>query len=101
MGMDMEAEPVCPKGHDLKRRKADAEYACDVCEKDIATGKRFYDCRKCDWSICLKCHKEAKEAAAEKIHDDDDLDEAELLQAFCELHVKMVRKGKILQHQCE
>lgn len=102
MGMDMEAEPVCPKDHALKKRKADAEYACDVCEKDIMNGKRFYDCRKCDWCICLKCYKEAKEAATEKIHDDDeDLEEAELLQAFCEMHVKTVRKGKTLQHQCE
>merc|ERR1719491_2136647 len=101
--MDMEAEPVCPEGHGLKRRKATEEYACDVCEKDIVVGKRFYDCRKCDWCMCVKCHKEAKEAAADDSHDDFEcLDpEEELMQTFCEMHVTPVRKGNRLQQQCD
>jgi hypothetical protein len=32
-----------------------AGYECDVCQEDILDGKRFFDCRKCDFSMCLKC----------------------------------------------
>ena len=47
----------CPQGHTLKRRKAeDSGYECDVCSADIVEGKRFYDCRTCDYCMCQKCH---------------------------------------------
>jgi len=101
MGMDFDPEPVCPADHGLKRRKAEEEYACDVCEKDILVGKRFYDCRKCDWCICLRCHKQAKEEAAAQFEADNDDDPAEIMQAFCEMNVTPVRKGNRVQHQCD
>jgi hypothetical protein len=104
-GMGAEIKIACPQGHDLKRRKAEAaEYECDVCQKDISTGKRFYDCRKCDFSMCQRCHKKAVEAAHEDSDDFDDDDEqniAEMLSAFCEMHSTVVRQGKRLQHKCD
>jgi len=51
----------CPEGHGFKRRKADGDYECDACGCDIPTGKRVFDCRKCDYSLCQKCHKAKKE----------------------------------------
>ena len=44
----------CHLGHPLKRRRAPNEYECDVCDKDIFTGKRFFDCRKCNSCVCQK-----------------------------------------------
>merc|ERR1712217_53584 len=87
-------------GHDLRRRKAQAaEYECDICGKDIATGKRFYDCRKCDWCICQRCYKDAEaELAAE---EEDDADAVELMEAFCEMHTTAVRKGGRLHFKCD
>lgn len=32
-----------------------AGYECDACGEDILDGKRFFDCRKCDFSMCVKC----------------------------------------------
>lgn len=104
MAMNMDDAPphvpvLCPEGHELKRRKAQsAEYECDLCGKDIAEGKRFFDCRKCDWSICQKCHKQRE---AEIQDDEDEFDCAEMLEAFCELHTTAVRKGKRLQFKCD
>ena len=31
----------CHLGHPLKRRRAPNEYECDVCDKDVSTGKRL------------------------------------------------------------
>jgi len=102
-GMDDAPPPgvaTCPEGHDLKRRKAQsAEYECDVCAKDIVEGKRFFDCRKCDWSMCQKCHKQREAEILQE--DEDDIDHSELLEAFCELHTTAVRKGRRLQFKCD
>merc|ERR1719424_1089440 len=95
-------EPVCPEGHNLKKRKAEAaEYECDVCNKDIPVGKKFHDCRKCDWSMCGKCHKEAAAALEDDEDDEDLLNQEEILEAFVECHTTVVRKGKNLQHKCD
>lgn len=50
----MMPSPTCPAGHALKRKKADGDYDCDVCEKDIKDGTRLHDCRKCDFSMCVR-----------------------------------------------
>ena len=42
----------CHLGHHLKRRRAPNEYECDVCDKDVSTSKRFFDCRKCNCCVC-------------------------------------------------
>lgn len=99
---DMGAKaPVCPQGHNLKRRKSEAaEYECDVCNKDIVRGKRFYDCRKCDWCICHRCHKEASEKL-EEMDEEGLLNQEEILEAFCEMHTTVTRQGKRLQHKCD
>merc|ERR1719217_823281 len=88
-GMGAEVKIACPQGHDLKRRKAEAAE---------------YDCRKCDFSMCQRCHKKAVEAAHEDSDDFDDDEEqniAEMLSAFCEMHSTVVRQGKRLQHKCD
>lgn len=88
-------EPSCPAGHTLKRRKADGDYECDVCSKDIAEGKRFLDCRKCDFSMCQKCEKEAIAAAEEEDET------AEIFEAFCESHLHPIREGRKLNFLCD
>lgn len=88
-------EPTCPKGHPLKRRKADAEYECDVCSCDIAEGKRFFDCRKCDWSVCQKCEREAEAA------EEEEGELAEVFEAFCDSHLHPVRQGQRLRFRCD
>lgn len=88
-------EPSCPSGHPLKRKKADGGYECDVCGHDIADGKRFHDCRKCDFSMCSKCFKEAESAALE-----DDDEEAEVFEAFCEMHIRPERQASRLKFRC-
>merc|ERR1719161_1141709 len=54
-------EPKCPKGHGLKRRKANGEYECDNCGADIAEGKRIFECKKCDFSLCKTCYETKKD----------------------------------------
>jgi len=103
------AEPVCcPDNHRLKRRKcADEDYECDVCSSDIVAGKRFFDCRKCDYSICPKCHKKAQAVAIAQAEDEEEEtaipDEMmeELLDAFCRQHTTPVQQGHRLRFRCE
>jgi len=94
------AEPTCEEGHPLKRRKADEVYECDVCNCDILVGKRLYDCRKCDFSMCQKCHKKAVEAAMED-EDDEEPDVADLVEAFCDMNTRTVREGGRILNRCE
>lgn len=102
MGGDFADMPAptaaCPAGHPLKKRKADATYACDLCEARIEQGKRFHDCRKCDFSVCSKCQKKIDEEAASKQEEEE---YRELLEAFCDMHVAPVRQGRRLQFRCQ
>eukprot|EP00929_Paragymnodinium_shiwhaense_P113632 TRINITY_DN81918_c0_g1_i1.p2 TRINITY_DN81918_c0_g1~~TRINITY_DN81918_c0_g1_i1.p2 ORF type:complete len:357 (-),score=128.32 TRINITY_DN81918_c0_g1_i1:78-1148(-) len=100
---DME-EPVpeCPKGHKLKKKKADAEFECDSCNKDIAKGKRIFECKKCDYCLCQKCYTKAEEELMEKMDEDEEEEmEAELLAEFCEALCPPKMIGGKLQYQCE
>eukprot|EP00931_Biecheleriopsis_adriatica_P073905 TRINITY_DN48105_c0_g1_i1.p1 TRINITY_DN48105_c0_g1~~TRINITY_DN48105_c0_g1_i1.p1 ORF type:complete len:353 (+),score=96.42 TRINITY_DN48105_c0_g1_i1:60-1118(+) len=97
-GGAMEFEATCPSGHVLKRKKAEGGYECDSCEKDIADGKRFYDCRKCDFSMCMKCYKKAEEEAAQEDEEEDE--RAMLFEAFCEEHITPERQGGRLRFRC-
>jgi len=102
MAADM-ADPVgpsCPKGHPLKRRKADGAYECDGCGKDISEGRRIFDCRKCDYSLCQTCYK-AREEAMMQQSDDDLCDPEEIFESFCEMNIQAVRQGRRLQFRCE
>lgn len=102
MGGDlgMEAPPAasCPQGHPLKKRKADAEYCCDLCEVRIPEGKRIMDCRKCDFSVCMGCHKKAE---AEAVSQQQEEELGEMLEAFCEMNTTPVRQGRRLQFRCD
>merc|ERR1712045_226721 len=92
-------EPTCPNGHRLKRRKADECYECDVCGADIVEGKRLFDCRKCDYCMCQKCHKKCeKELEAELAEQEEEEAEAQISEAFCESHIHPVRQGRKLQY---
>lgn len=91
-------EPTCPKDHTLKKKKADGGYECDVCSGDIVEGKRFYDCRKCDFSMCSKCYKAEEAKALAEAEEIDD--EAEVFEAFCEQHIHPVREGRTLKFRC-
>mmetsp|Transcript_54372 Transcript_54372/g.100422 ORF Transcript_54372/g.100422 Transcript_54372/m.100422 type:complete len:250 (+) Transcript_54372:75-824(+) len=63
---------ICPQAHPMKKRKSEDVYECDICQRDIAAGKKFYDCRRCNYSVCLKCFREqASREAAEEAEDDD------------------------------
>jgi len=46
---------ACPQGHRLKRHCATDEYECDGCGADIRPGSTFFDCRECDYSLCVAC----------------------------------------------
>ncbi|CAJ1430570.1 unnamed protein product [Effrenium voratum] len=51
--------PKCPQGHlmsDLLCAEGD-EYECDGCSREVKSG-RFYDCRDCDYSLCVTCGRE-------------------------------------------
>ena len=43
-----------------------AGYECDVCSKDIPDGKRFFDCRKCDFSMCIASSPHVKDRPYER-----------------------------------
>lgn len=90
--------PACPSGHTMKKRKADATYACDVCEARIAEGKRFLDCRKCDFSVCSKCAKSLEQESAEREQEEE---YRELMEAFCQMNVTPVSHGRRLQFRCD
>jgi len=94
-------EPCCDAGHPLKRRKADEEYECDVCKHDIAVGKRFFDCRTCDFSVCQKCQKKRDKEALLELEEEADIDPADVIEAFCEMATKPVRSGARLKYKCE
>ena len=53
---------LCPRGHPWKfRRHPRQAYACDTCGNRIKItmnniDAEFYDCRKCDYSMCTGCH---------------------------------------------
>ena len=85
----------CHLGHPLKRRRAPNEYECDVCDKDISTGKRFFDCRKCNYSVCLMCETTA---AAE---EPSEADVEELFNVFCEIHTTPVRAAQHTLVRCD
>ncbi|CAE7511667.1 dnajb14 [Symbiodinium pilosum] len=91
-------EATCPSGHALKKKKADGGYECDACGKDIPSEKRFFDCRKCDFSMCLSCHKKAESRAMEQ-QDEEDTD-AEVFEAFCEANLQPERQGGRLRFRC-
>lgn len=93
----MLAEPTCPSGHALKKKKADGGYECDACGEDILDGKRFFDCRKCDFSMCVKCQKKA---AAEMEEEEEDDEETEVLEAFCEMNIQPELQGGRLRFRC-
>lgn len=95
--------PACPQGHSLKRRRADAEYECDVCHADIVTGKRLFYCRKCDYSICQKCYKAAEAEAADAFAEEEgqECDEEELVETFCQMIAQPVLQGHRLCFVCE
>jgi len=98
MGGVTAPEPTCPTGHPLKKKKADGGYECDLCSSDIVEGKRFYDCRKCDFSMCSKCYKREEAKALADAEEIDD--EAEVFEAFCEQHIHPVREGGKLRFRC-
>ena len=45
--------PTCPQDHPMLYGKADSDYECDECGADIAP--RMWDCRFCNWCLCLAC----------------------------------------------
>jgi len=92
--------PSCPQGHPLKRRKADGAYECDACGKDISEGRRIFDCRKCDYSLCQMCYKAHEERMTHQ-SDDDLCDNEEIFEAFCEMNIQATRQGQRLQFRCE
>mmetsp|Transcript_104059 Transcript_104059/g.269395 ORF Transcript_104059/g.269395 Transcript_104059/m.269395 type:complete len:368 (-) Transcript_104059:227-1330(-) len=101
LGAEMSSAALpCPKGHGLKRRKADAEYACDVCGRSIVEGKKFLDCRKCDFSLCQKCGRNAEaDAAAQQAQQEED-EQQQMLEAICEMSLTPIRQGSRLRVRC-
>jgi hypothetical protein len=49
--------PTCPADHPLQEKKAEGGHECVLCSSEIVMGKRFYDCRKCDFCFCTLCYK--------------------------------------------
>lgn len=103
-GGGQEPEVQCLHGHPMKRLKAKATYECDECGKDITVGKKLFDCRQCDYSLCVKCGKEQAEVAAELMAAGDDEEgmlDLNLVEAFCERHTTPVRRGQSVRFQCD
>ncbi|CAK9115654.1 unnamed protein product [Durusdinium trenchii] len=92
-------DPTCPSGHALKRKKADGGYECDICQEDVPDGKRFFDCRKCDFSMCAKCYKHAEAAAMEEAEEEEE--EGEIFEAFCSMNIQPERQGGRLAFRCK
>ena len=75
-------------------KKADGGYECDLCSCDISEGKYFYDCRKCDFSICPKCYKTEEAKALEEAEEvDDEAEDENILDVVYEIVVDFVRGG--------
>lgn len=47
----------CHRGHPLRVVVADDAFECDVCEAPIAESSTMRCCRRCDYSVCLQCHR--------------------------------------------
>ena len=87
-------EPTCPKGHTLKMKKTDGGYECDLCSCDIAEGKCFYDCRKCDFSMCSKCYETEEAKALEEAEEvDDEAEDENILDVVYEIVVDFVKEA--------
>jgi len=50
------ADPTCPAAHPLRRRVADGDYECDVCNATVEGGCCFYGCEPCDYALCGGCY---------------------------------------------
>lgn len=48
---------TCPRQHHLDENKAVAanKWICDVCNKVIRSGEKFWGCRECAWVKCSSC----------------------------------------------
>ena len=51
----------CRQAHWMSVCFSDGAYECDECSMDILHGKKFYDCRICNFSRCALCSKEIME----------------------------------------
>lgn len=49
-------DPTCPINHPLRRRVADGDYECDICNVTVDAGCCFYGCEPCDYSLCGGCY---------------------------------------------
>ena len=45
----------CPGGHTLQSTMTDTSYECDSCGKRLGVGRRIFDCRACDFTLCKNC----------------------------------------------
>mmetsp|Transcript_7984 Transcript_7984/g.17790 ORF Transcript_7984/g.17790 Transcript_7984/m.17790 type:complete len:350 (-) Transcript_7984:111-1160(-) len=89
-------EMLCPQGHALKKRKSDEVYECDKCGHDIPSGKRFYDCRSCNYSACLRCFKAHAVRPGQADEEEDDLPD-DFLETFCRDNMTCNSRG---DYQC-
>jgi len=62
---------TCPKGHHLQEAICgdDESFACDGCEVDISCGGKIFDCRACDYTLCVPC-AQADEQKGAKTEDE-------------------------------
>eukprot|EP00747_Dinoflagellata_sp_TGD_P086514 gnl/TRDRNA2_/TRDRNA2_163308_c0_seq1.p1 gnl/TRDRNA2_/TRDRNA2_163308_c0~~gnl/TRDRNA2_/TRDRNA2_163308_c0_seq1.p1 ORF type:complete len:536 (+),score=141.17 gnl/TRDRNA2_/TRDRNA2_163308_c0_seq1:58-1608(+) len=50
---------ICPQGHNLKGFLTDRPgYVCDFCGETQAERSRMAGCKRCDYDLCARCHKQ-------------------------------------------
>jgi len=50
---------TCPRRHPLRQRVDDNQYQCDDCQLMIYPGDHFFDCGRCNFSLCGGCEQQA------------------------------------------
>merc|ERR1712039_305196 len=47
--------PLCPQGHMLKPWASSQDGTCDGCGGNVDEAEKVFDCRECDWYLCMAC----------------------------------------------
>lgn len=51
---------TCPSGHGLRPWSSRRGGFCDGCAGAVPAGELVTDCRRCNWYLCSRCHKQVE-----------------------------------------
>ena len=95
---DGEAAPIafrCPNDHSLMFSEASNDYTCDTCGCDIAP--RMWDCRFCNWCICLSFGKNRCGPSKQLTEEDKEVVMGKAMEAMEEMIVSEAMFFVLLQ----